>query len=80
MDIRIASADRSSLGDGKDFPMKAKARTKPKKVAAARKLPPGITPSSLKLDPRIRKMIEGDRGVASGGLNTIFRPADAGGR
>ena len=47
------------------------ARTNKKKTMPA--LPPGIKPSTRKIDPVLRKMIHEDRAVASGGRNIVQR-------
>jgi hypothetical protein len=46
-------------------------KTNKKKVRAP--LPPGIKPSTRKIDPVLRKMIHEDRAIASGGRNIVHR-------
>jgi len=46
-------------------------KTNKKKVTPA--LPPGIKPSTRKIDPVLRKMIHQDRAIASGGRNIVQR-------
>jgi hypothetical protein len=47
------------------------ARSNKKKATPA--LPPGIKPSTRKIDPVLRKMIHEDRAIASGGRNIVHR-------
>jgi hypothetical protein len=53
-------------------------KAKKKKAPVTPALPPGIKPSTRRIDPALRKMIHEDRAIASGGRNIVQRKMGAG--
>ncbi len=72
------------IGFGRSFPRKGRnvaIKTDKKKIALATQvLPPGVKPLGKPIDPAMRKLLNDDRGVASGGRGTAPRPAVPGAR
>ena len=64
------------------MPVKTTTKTTTKKNAASARasLPPGVKPSSRPISAALRKLLNEDRGIASGGRNIVHRPRTAAAR